>query len=105
MTLPTYYEYAADSWASSRRIIIRTTNETPVAIFPIEFIANGGDNTWAFVLQAVRNVVCCGEDDISLVDSAGIHVHAGSTPVAGEFWLQSICEFIFYNFEATPTSS
>lgn len=51
------YPLALDLRDGTSAIIIRSITSTRIATFPIDFVQCGGDNTWAFILEAVQELV------------------------------------------------
>jgi hypothetical protein len=57
---PKPYERAVTAWEGPRITTISSANK-PIAHIPLNFVIQGGDNTWAYVIGVVRQLVI--EDD------------------------------------------
>jgi hypothetical protein len=51
------YERAIARWRRAGHIAIRSINDYEIAVFPLKFVATGGDNTWRYVLSVVEQLV------------------------------------------------
>jgi hypothetical protein len=52
-----HYELAIRRWRRGGNIEILSIHDTQIAVFPLEFVAKGEDNTWQFVLDVVQQLV------------------------------------------------
>jgi hypothetical protein len=51
------YERAIARWRRAGHVTIRSINDCEIAVFPLKFVATGGDNTWRYVLSVVEQLV------------------------------------------------
>jgi hypothetical protein len=75
------YERAVTAW-NGPRITIISPADKPIAHIPLDFVIRGGDNTWAYVVGVVRQLVV--EDDGRIFDGAQA-VSPADPPFAGTF--------------------
>jgi hypothetical protein len=53
------YERAIARWRRAGHVAIRSINDYEIAVFPLKFVATGGDNSWRYVLSAFLRPVAC----------------------------------------------
>jgi hypothetical protein len=51
------YERAQKRWRRSETIEILSIRDTQIALFPLSFVALGGDNTWSYILDTIQQLV------------------------------------------------
>jgi hypothetical protein len=51
------YERAIACWRRAGHVAIRSINDYEIAVFPLKFVATGGDNSWRYVLSVVEQLV------------------------------------------------
>ncbi|ORY21686.1 hypothetical protein BCR39DRAFT_52162 [Naematelia encephala] len=84
------YELTVDSWASRERIIVRSSAQTIIGFFSLPFIRSGGDNTWGYVLNAIKELVdISGGQGWRLVNEHGELLEDDLAPWEGECWLRA----------------
>ena len=76
-----YYERAVLNWNGPRISVISAT-EQAIAHIPLAFIAQGGNNTWSYVLEIVKVLVVENDGWIFANDQP---VNADAVPIAGTF--------------------
>jgi len=58
LTMTEYtYERAQKRWRRSETIEILSIRDTQIALFPLSFVALGGDNTWSYILDTIQQLV------------------------------------------------
>ena len=87
MPSPKTYNTAASAWPRSKRLLLVSVLDTPIAKFPINYLESCGDNTWEYVSYVVSLLV---EADPlhpgAIIDPEhGNAVDPCATPVAGTF--------------------
>ena len=75
------YERAVTAWGGPRITIISPANKA-IAHIPLNFVIQGGDNTWAYVIGVARQLVV--EDDGWIFDGLQA-VNSVDPPFAGTF--------------------
>lgn len=75
------YERAVTAWDGPRITIISPANKA-IAHIPLNFVIQGGDNTWAYVIGVARQLVV--EDDGWIFDGLQA-VNSVDPPFAGTF--------------------
>ena len=75
------YERAVTAWDGPRITIISPANKA-IAHIPLNFVIQGGDNTWAYVIGVARQLVV--EDDGWIFDGPQA-VNSVDPPFAGTF--------------------
>jgi hypothetical protein len=93
-----YYRQAIDFWESPTIDIIGYKGESRevIARFPLEFVQRGGNNTWHYVLEVVRQLVSPSDGLIFLPNE--MPANLASPPYPGTFFYNpsSKSRFIFY---------
>lgn len=80
------YTMAAGLWRRSGFIVITSVLGTRIAVFPMDFVATCGDNTWAYILFAVSCVIDLDPHHPGvIVDDQNTPVGLGSSPTPGTF--------------------
>nr|ODN94504.1 hypothetical protein L204_04637 [Cryptococcus depauperatus CBS 7855] len=80
------YPPAISFWKDSSSVVIDSDHDTRIAIFPLDFIRQGGDNTWSYVLYVVRQLVVLEPDQLGqLKDENGAELDLNEAPEAGTF--------------------
>jgi len=80
------YTTAAGLWRRSGFIVITSVLGTRIAVFPMDFVATCGDNTWSYVLFAISCVIDLDPHHPGiLVDDQDLAVRLGSSPTPGTF--------------------
>nr|ODN73617.1 hypothetical protein L203_06670 [Cryptococcus depauperatus CBS 7841] len=80
------YPLATSLWTNSSSVVIRSDYDTRIAVFPLDFIRQGGDNTWSYVLYVVRQLVVLEPDQLGqLQDENGAALDLNEAPKAGTF--------------------
>lgn len=51
------YTVAASKWRRSGYVEIASVFDTPIASFPMAFLASCGDNSWDYILKVVVHVI------------------------------------------------
>jgi hypothetical protein len=77
-----YYERAVLNWNGPRISIISAT-EQAIAHIPLDFVAQGGNNTWDYILEVVKLLVV--ENDGWIFAANNQPVDAEAMPIAGTF--------------------
>jgi hypothetical protein len=83
MPTPTVYPLAAHSWQDNAVISIKSLSGQNIAFFPLSFVAYGGDNTWEYVSEVVRQLV--EQSGIIAQMPTGIPVDSRAAPTPGSF--------------------
>nr|ODN89885.1 hypothetical protein L204_06162 [Cryptococcus depauperatus CBS 7855] len=80
------YPLAISFWKDSSLVEINSDHGTFIAAFPLDFIRQGGDNTWSYVLFVVRQLVVLEPDQLGqLQDENGVELDLNEAPKAGTF--------------------
>ena len=80
----TTYTTAAGVWRRGGVVEVVSSFETPIASFPVDFLATSGDNTWAYVYFAIGLVIRVEEQYSGRIkDSDGLLVSPDRPPQAG----------------------
>ena len=75
------YERTVTAWSGPKITIISPANK-PIAHIPLNFVIQGGDDTWAYVIGVARQLVA--EDDGWIFDGSQA-VSPTDPPFAGTF--------------------
>jgi hypothetical protein len=82
------YELAVDSWAASDRVLIRSPSLDHVGSFPLPFLRKGGDNTWAYIMGVIGELVDRSSDEVwRIEDENGREMAGAEAPDAGVYTL------------------
>jgi hypothetical protein len=78
------YTTAAGVWRRGGVVEVMSIKDTLIASFPLDFIIDGGDNTWRYVCQAVALLIEVepGHEGL-LVDNDDTAVNVDDPPTAG----------------------
>lgn len=80
------YPLALDLWDAGSSVVIRSTNGTRIASFPLDFISRGGDNTWSYVLYVIDQLIISESGRGRIIkDEHGRVLDPNESPSAGEF--------------------
>jgi hypothetical protein len=80
------YTTAAGIWRRSGFVVIVSVLGTRIAVFPMDFVATCGDNTWGYILFAVSCVIDIDpQHPGSIVDDRQRPVDLEAAPVQGTF--------------------
>ncbi|WVO21738.1 uncharacterized protein IAS62_003050 [Cryptococcus decagattii] len=80
------YPLALDLWDAGSSVVIRSTNGTRIASFPLDFISRGGDNTWSYVLYVIDQLIISESGRGRIIkDKHGRVLDPNESPSAGEF--------------------
>lgn len=93
------YPLAVHSWRSTRGpLLIRHANTSSlIATFPVEFVEQGGDNSWRYVIGVVEQLIDGPPSTRrgTLKDASGWAVQAENPVDSGVFWYDIAGESIF----------
>ena len=85
MTSERSYPLSAHAWGAYRDLVtIKLANDTIVGYLPVAFIKTGGNDTWHFVIETMRQLVEC--DDrypCELKDLVGTIMVLTDSPAVG----------------------
>nr|ODN86713.1 hypothetical protein L203_03961 [Cryptococcus depauperatus CBS 7841] len=82
------YPLAAHFWGSPEIVAVHSDHGTRIAMFPLEFIRKGGDNTWSYVLYVVCQLIVLEPgQSCQLQNEDGIELDLNEAPEAGSFRL------------------
>lgn len=80
------YTMASSKWRRSGYVEIISTHGTPIASFPINFLASCGDNTWHFVQHVISLVIEVDPHFLgTIVNIDGQEVDVQGAPAIGTF--------------------
>nr|ODN86712.1 hypothetical protein L203_03960 [Cryptococcus depauperatus CBS 7841] len=80
------YALAVRLWGSPEIVAVHSDHGTRIAVFPLEFIRKGGDNTWSYVLYVVRQLIVLEPgQSCQLQNEDGIELDLNEAPEAGSF--------------------
>nr|ODO04312.1 hypothetical protein L204_00670 [Cryptococcus depauperatus CBS 7855] len=80
------YPLAVHFWGSPEIVAVHSDHGTRIAVFPLEFIRKGGDNTWSYVLYVVRQLIVLEPgQSCQLQNEDGIELDLNEAPQAGSF--------------------
>lgn len=99
------YPLALDLWDAGSSVVIRSTNGTRIASFPLDFISRGGDNTWSYVLYVIDQLIISESGRGRIIkDEHGRVLDPNESPSAGEFVfsIEGKLPTINATIEATP---
>jgi hypothetical protein len=100
------YPLAVDLWEDTSSIIVRLTNGTRIATFPLEFVRRGGDNTWEYILNVVTQLVDVVSDlPKVLMDEEGQVVSLDDAPWAGTFRFEQVGQLMSPTFGLRRTAN
>ncbi|CAD6591708.1 MAG: hypothetical protein TREMPRED_000170 [Tremellales sp. Tagirdzhanova-0007] len=86
----TNYELSVDSWAPSDRVIIRSSANDTIGLFPLAFLRTGGDNTWAYIELVVSELIIIPDGQPwAIEDQDGMRMTGNVVPVAGVYVVTS----------------
>ena len=86
------YPTADHFWKSSQLIVILSPSGQPIGRLPVQFVRDGGDNTWHYVLDIVSMVLENGSGG-HLESKEGKPVEASAAPEAGTYTFRPDSEF------------
>jgi hypothetical protein len=82
------YELAVDSWATSDRVLIRSPANDDIGSFPLPFLRKGGDNTWAYIMGVIGELVDRPSNEVwRIEDENGKEMAGAEAPDAGVYTL------------------
>lgn len=80
------YTTAAGIWRRSGFVVIVSVLGTRIAVFPMDFLATCGDNTWGYILFAVTCVIDVDQQHPGrIIDEQDCPVDLEAAPVQGTF--------------------
>ena len=83
------YDLAVNLWRSSETLVIRDSGGRIVALFPLVFIRDGGDDSWGYIFTVLKMLVDIPEGDSwSIKDDRGEIPSEASSPIAGAYTIE-----------------
>ncbi|WP_348253320.1 hypothetical protein, partial [Salmonella enterica] len=77
------YQLASDFWDCPCVTIRIARSDDRIATFPIDFLRQGGDNTWNYIYTVVAELVCRHPTSQGqIVDDKGTEVDPDGSPLA-----------------------
>lgn len=90
------YDLAADAWHDSPALIVKSPLGIDIAIFPLSFVRGCGDNSWAYVINVLHQLVQKpSTQQWVLMDNCGQEFDMEEPPCAGTFtWGLNLTEHV-----------
>ncbi len=84
LTMTEYtYERAQKRWRRSETVEILSIRDTQIALFPLSFVALGGDNTWSYILDTIQQLVEVAAGGAGVIMDEQNRIVDGDQPVYG----------------------